>query len=110
MGLGERVLRRIAGRPKRMPDYDTIGSIERDLDAERRAEERATRQRAAVDMCAREGHLEPDSDADGCEITTWGSPTPLRILPGCPRCGAPAGDVSVEAIDAAVKLHSAGIL
>lgn len=107
-GLGERVLRRIADRPKQVPDYDTIGRIERDLDAERRAEERAARHRAAVETCAREGHLEPEGD--GCEITTWGSPTSLRILPGCPRCGAPTDDVTAEGIDAAVKLRSAGIL
>lgn len=107
-GLTERVLRRVADRPKRVPDYDTIGRIERDLDAERRAEERAARHRAAVEICAREGHLEPDDD--GCEITAWGSPSSLRILSGCPRCGAPTGDVTVEEIDAAVKLRSAGIL
>lgn len=108
MGLAERLLRRIADRPRRVPDYDTIGRIERDIDAERRAEERAARHCAAVEACAREGHLEPDDD--GCEITTWGSPTPLRILPGCPRCGAPTENVSAEEIDAAVKLRSAGLL
>lgn len=108
MGLAERILRRIADRPRHVPDYDTIGRIERDLDAERRAEERAARRRAAAEACAREGHLEPTGDGE--EITTWGSSTPLRILPGCPRCGAPADDVSVKEIDAAVKLRSAGIL
>jgi hypothetical protein len=108
MGLAERVLRRVAGRPLPVPDYDVIGRIERDLDAERRAEERAARHRAAVETCAHEGHLEPDDD--GCEIRTWESPTPLRILPGCPRCGAPADDITPEEIDAAVKLRSAGIL
>ena len=108
MGLAERVLRRVAGRPLPVPDYDLIGRIERDLDAERRAEERATRHRAAVETCAREGHLEPDDD--GCEIMTWGFPTPLRILSGCPRCGTPTDDVTAEEIDAAVKLRSAGLL
>ena len=108
MDLTERVLRRIADRPKRVPNYDAINRIERDLDAERRAEEREAARRAAVETCAREGHLE--ATGDGCEITTWNSPTPLRILPGCPRCGAPAEDVSVEEIDAAVKLRSAGLL
>lgn len=107
MSLTERLLRRIADRPRRVPDYDVIGRIERDLDAERRAEERKARRRTAVDACAREGHIEPVGES--CEITTWGSPTPLRVLPGCPRCGAPADDVSVEEIDAAVKLRSAGL-
>lgn len=108
MGLGERILRRIADRPRRVPDYDTIGRIERDLDAERRAEEREAARRVAAETCAREGHLEPEDD--GCEITTWGSPTPICILPGCPRCGAPVGDIAAEEIDAAVKLRSAGLL
>ena len=108
MGLAERVLRRVAGRPSRVPDYDLIGRIERDIDAERRAEEREAARRAAVEACAREGHLE--SGDDGCEIMTWGSPRPLRILSGCPRCGAPTDDVTVEEIDAAVKLRSAGLL
>lgn len=108
MGPVERILRRIADRPERVPDYAVIGRIERDLDAERRAEEREAARRAAAETCAREGHLEPVGES--CEITTWGSPTPLRILPGCPRCGAPTEDVSVEEIDAAVKLRSAGVL
>jgi hypothetical protein len=108
MSLTERLLRRVADRPRRIPDYATIDRIERDLDAERRTEEREARRRAAAETCAREGHLEPTGEA--CEITTWGSPNPLRILPGCPRCGAPADDVSVEEIDAAVKLRSAGLL
>lgn len=107
MGLAERVLRRVAGRPRRVPDYDTIGRIERDLDAERRAEEREAARRTATETCAREGHLEPEDD--GCEITMWGSPTPRRILPGCPRCGTPVDDVTAEEIDAVVKLCSAGL-
>lgn len=107
MRLAERVLRRVADRPRRVPDYDLIVRIEHDLGAERRAEERAARHRAAVEACARVGHLEPEDD--GCEITMWGSPTPLRILSGCPRCGAPTRDVSAEEIDAVVKLHAAGL-
>ena len=107
-GLPERILRRVADRPRHVPDYDAIDRIERDLDAERRAEEREAARRAARETCAREGHLEPTGDSE--ELMTWGSPTPLRILPGCPRCGAPADDVPVEEIDAAVKFRSAGIL
>lgn len=98
MGITERVLRRIADRPRRVPDYDVIGRIERDLDAERRAEEREAARRAAREACAREGHLEPTGDSE--EIMTWGSPTPLRTLPGCPRCGASINDVTDEQVDA----------
>lgn len=107
-GFTERILRRIADRPRRVPDYDTIGRIENDLDEERRAEEREAARRAAADACAREGHLEPTDDGE--ELHVWGSPTPIRLLPGCPRCGAPVEDVAVEEIDAAVKLRSAGLL
>lgn len=106
MGLAERILRRIASRPKRVPDYAVIGRIEWDLDAERRAEERAARQRAAAEACAREGHLEPADD--GCEITAWGSPTPLRILSGCPRCGEPADDLPADEREALLHLRAAG--
>ena len=106
MGLAERVLRRVAGRPLPVPDYDLIGRIERDLDAERRAEERAARHRAAVEMCAREGHLEPDDD--GCEIMMWGFPTPLRILSGCPRCGEPSGELPAGEREALLFLRAMG--
>lgn len=105
-GFTESVLRRIADRPRRVPDYDTINRIERDLDAERRAEERAARHHAAVETCAREGHLEPEDD--GCEITAWGDPTPLRVLSGCRRCGEPSADLPAGEREALRFLNAMG--
>ena len=108
MGLTERVLRWGADRPRATPDYELINRIEGELDAERRNEERQARLREAQEICAREGHLEPSDDR--CEITSWASPTAIRVLPGCPRCGQLVEDVSVEQVDAVSKRHSAGLL
>lgn len=108
MSLAERILRRIAGRPKQVPDYDVIDRIERELDAQRRAEEREVARRAAVEACAREGHLEPADDA--VELLLWGSVTPIRLASRCPRCGVPTGDVTADELEATAKLRAAGLL
>lgn len=107
VGLGERILRHVTDRPKRVPDHGAIRRIEWDLDAERRAEDRKERHRAAASVCAREGHLGAE---ESCEITAWGSAVPLYIIAACPRCGEPADDIPVEQIDAALKLRSIGLL
>lgn len=90
--LVERALRRLTDRPKRVVDHELIGRIELDLEAEDREQARRERRKVAVEACAREGHQDPTED--GCEITAWGSATPIHIAPGCPRCGEPVEPVT----------------
>ena len=104
MSLWERFLRWYTGRPRRVPDWIKLATLEawwirernreeREAHAEQDRAERQRRQAAAEATCAAEGHVEPD---DTYEITTWGQPAPVRTMRCCTRCG-----VNLEPVGAA---------
>lgn len=88
MGLWERILRRVAERPEKVPDYTVIARIEQEIDDCKWKEEREEKRRIGEETCFREGCLEPVRDVE--KLFVFGSRTPIRILSGCPRCGRPS--------------------